>query len=136
MNKNEKNRNYQHQYIGTSGLLAHSDSALLAAERIRPNFPPQHPLAARIGLEDQIVPNDHIRGNILRPGGVYGYDGYQGVGNLPRIFPNMFLVGENDEVKIYGRRDRYFSVVHVSDLAAAYVLLVDSGAHGKVSSGR
>jgi len=131
LNKNEKNRNFQHQYIGTSGLLAHGDSDSFAVERTRPNFPPQHPLAARMGAEDVVVLNEQVRGNIIRPGGVYGFDGAP-VGHLPRLFAKMLLIGENDEVEYYGKKDKFMGVVHVKDLATAYVLLVDSGAYGKI----
>jgi nucleoside-diphosphate-sugar epimerase len=132
LNKSEKNRNFQHQYIGTSGLLAHGDSASFAVEKTRPSFAPEHPLAARMGFENNVVLSEHVKGNVIRPGGVYGYDGYLGIGSIPRFFAAYFMIGENDELEIYGKRDKYFSVVHVKDLAAAYVLMVDSGAHGKI----
>jgi nucleoside-diphosphate-sugar epimerase len=132
LNKTEKNRNFQHQYIGTSGLLAHGDSASFAVEKTRPSFAPEHPLAARMGFENNVVLSEHVKGNVIRPGGVYGYDGYLGIGSIPRFFAAYFMIGENDELEIYGKHDKYFSVVHVKDLAAAYVLMVDGGVHGKV----
>jgi nucleoside-diphosphate-sugar epimerase len=135
LNKAVKNRNYQHQYISTSGLLVYPDSATFASERTPPVIPPDFPmpqLAERARDEELLVTSDHVRGNIIRPGVVYGLDGNTG-GNLPRHLVRVFGLKPNDELVIYGQRQKEVGWVHVKDLAAAYVLLVNSGAHGKAS---
>ncbi len=138
LNKTEKNRNYQHQYIGTSGILLHADSPALAVERTRPvvsaNFPIPG-LLERAQAEEVITTNESFKGNIIRPGGVYGLDGNVN-GGIPetRFLHAAFSVGENDDLPIYGKPHKPYSVVHVKDLADAYVLLVETGAYGKASS--
>jgi nucleoside-diphosphate-sugar epimerase len=132
--KNEKNRNYQPQYIGTSGGLTHGDSPSLVSERSRPNVPANHPIpqvAERARLEDVVLTSEHIRGNVIRPGVIYGFDG-DSEGKMPRHLARLFTAGESEELVIYGKRDKQMSWVHVKDLATAYVLLVESGLHGKL----
>ncbi len=130
LNKTEKNRNYQHQYIGTSGMLVHDGADYVATERKRP-FSPIPVLMERILLEDRVMGED-INGVVMRPGAVYGLDGNLS-GPIPRLNERTFLIGQNDELKIYGKRDKKLGVVHISDAVAAYVLAVEQGVRGKVS---
>jgi nucleoside-diphosphate-sugar epimerase len=65
----------------------------------------------------------HLRVIILSPGFVYGPGG---------LFKQSFYdTLQKGQLRIFGKGQNYWSVIHVDDLAAAYALAVESEAYGE-----
>jgi nucleoside-diphosphate-sugar epimerase len=65
----------------------------------------------------------HLRVIILSPGFVYGPGGL-----FKQSFYDTFQKGQ---LRIFGKGQNYWSIIHVDDLAAAYALAVESEAYGE-----
>jgi len=108
-------------FIFTSGHYAHSDIPNIVDETHFPDkniIPPG--LKARIEFEQLVVKNKDLRGVVVRPGYCYGGDG----GVMENLY---FNIGENDDLKLYGRSDKRVNWVHVEDLADAFVRIAKVG---------
>lgn len=84
---------------------------------------PEHKLAFRMELEQKLFAMQiaNCRKVVLRPGFMYGMDGQSSVSGM------WFGMGEQGKAIYRGDRHKGWSWVHVSDLAAAYVRVAESG---------
>jgi nucleoside-diphosphate-sugar epimerase len=87
-------------------------------ERTEPN--PAHPLAFRRGLEKEALALRNASAVVLRPGFMFGNDGYNSVST------DWFAMAEDGEMVFRGDRERGWSWIHISDLAEAYRLAVEA----------
>jgi nucleoside-diphosphate-sugar epimerase len=87
-------------------------------EHTEPN--PEHPLAFRRGLEREALALGNVSTVVLRPGFMFGNDGFNSVS------ADWFaMAGEGDAV-FRGDRERGWSWIHIADLAEAYRLVVEA----------
>ncbi|CAG8539129.1 5901_t:CDS:2 [Ambispora leptoticha] len=100
-------------YIFTSGIWVYGENGSnVLTESSLPNNPPKH-IAWRIDVEKKIISSTDVNGIVFRPGTFYGKGG-----SLTAIWFNAALQGD---LKTPGKRDLRWAVVHVDDLADAYV---------------
>lgn len=81
---------------------------------------------AHTRVVEELLPlyrEQHLRVIILSPGFVYGPGGL-----FKQSFYDTFQKGQ---LRIFGKGQNYWSVIHVDDLAAAYALAVESEAYGE-----
>lgn len=85
---------------------------------------PDHALAFRMDMEQELfnLPIDRCRKVVLRPGFMYGLDGKSSITGM------WFGMGEQGKAIYRGNKDKGWSWVHISDLAQAYVRVVESAA--------
>lgn len=85
---------------------------------------PNHKLAYRMDLEQKLfaLPIPNCQKVVLRPGFMYGLDGYSSVS------ATWFEMGEKGKAIYRGDRSKGWSWVHILDLAEAYVRAVETGA--------
>ncbi|MFM2129667.1 MAG: hypothetical protein RL477_1213 [Pseudomonadota bacterium] len=81
-------------------------------ESVEPH--PDHPLAFRRTLEKEALALANVATTVLRPGFMYGNDGYNSVST------DWFAMAAADDVVYRGDRDKGWSWVHIADLAEAY----------------
>lgn len=87
-------------------------------ERTEPN--PDHPLAFRRGLEREALALGNVSPVVVRPGFMFGYDGYNSVST------DWFEMAESGAPVFRGDRERGWSWIHVGDLAEAYRLIAEA----------
>lgn len=87
-------------------------------ETTEPN--PDHPLAFRRGLEREALALKNVSTVVVRPGFMFGYDGYNSVST------DWFEMAESGDAVFRGDRDRGWSWIHVGDLAEAYRLISEA----------
>jgi nucleoside-diphosphate-sugar epimerase len=77
-------------------------------------------------MVEELLPlaqQQHLRVIILSPGFVYGPGG---------LFKQSFYdTLQKGQLRVFGKGQNYWSIVHVDDLAAAYALAVESEAYGE-----
>lgn len=93
-------------------------SAALMDESTEPN--PDHPLAFRRALEREALALANIATTVLRPGFMFGNDGYNSVS------ADWFAMAEEGDPVFRGDREKGWSWIHISDLAEAYRLVVEA----------
>jgi nucleoside-diphosphate-sugar epimerase len=70
-----------------------------------------------------LAQEQHLRAIILSPGFVYGPGG---------LFKQSFYdTLQKGQLRIFGKGQNYWSLIHVNDLATAYALAVESNAYGE-----
>ena len=82
---------------------------------------PDHVLAFRMELEKEAIVAEGFRTVVLRPGFMYGQDGYTSVSG------DWFEMGEEGNPVYRGDPEKGWSWVHIADLADAYVRAAESG---------
>jgi len=87
-------------------------------ETTEPN--PDHPLAFRRGLEREALAIANVSTVVVRPGFMFGYDGYNSVST------DWFEVAESGDPVFRGDQNRGWSWIHVGDLAEAYRLIAEA----------
>jgi nucleoside-diphosphate-sugar epimerase len=87
-------------------------------ERTEPN--PDHPLAFRRGLEREALALTKVSTVVLRPGFMFGNDGFNSVS------ADWFAMAEAGDPVFRGDRERGWSWIHIADLAEAYRLVVEA----------
>lgn len=87
-------------------------------ERTEPN--PDHALAFRRGLEREALALRTVGATVLRPGFMFGYDGFNSVS------ADWFALVESGESVFRGDREKGWSWIHIADLAEAYRLVVEA----------
>lgn len=87
-------------------------------ERTEPN--PDHPLAFRRDLEREALALKNVSTVVLRPGFMFGYDGFNSVS------ADWFELAESGEPVFRGDREKGWSWVHIGDLAEAYRLVAEA----------
>lgn len=85
---------------------------------------PKHALYFRMEMEKKVLALPGYRKMIVRPGFMYGKDGHSSMS------AQWFAMGEAGTVVYHGDVDKGWSWVHVSDLAEAFVRIVDTGGIG------
>jgi nucleoside-diphosphate-sugar epimerase len=96
-------------------------------ESTEPN--PAHPLSFRRELEKEALALRNVGTVVLRPGFMYGNDGYNSVS------ADWFAMAEEGDLVFRGDRARGWSWIHIADLAEAYRLVVeadDSAVRGEI----
>lgn len=87
-------------------------------ESVEPN--PSHPLSFRRGLEREALAIDGTGVTVLRPGFMYGNDGYNSVA------ADWFEMASAGDPVFRGDRERGWTWIHIDDLAEAYRLVVEA----------
>jgi nucleoside-diphosphate-sugar epimerase len=87
-------------------------------ETAEPN--PDHPLAFRRRLEREALALKNVRTTVLRPGFMFGYDGYNSVA------ADWFELAESGDPVFRGDRERGWSWIHIADLSEAYRLAAEA----------
>jgi len=87
-------------------------------ETAEPN--PNHPLAFRRELEREALALENISVTVLRPGFMFGNDGYNSVS------ADWFAMAEQGSAVFRGDRERGWSWIHIADLAEAYRLAAEA----------
>lgn len=87
-------------------------------ESTEPN--PAHPLAFRRGLEREALALGSVGTVVLRPGFMFGNDGYNSVST------DWFAMAKTGDAVFRGDRDRGWSWIHIADLAEAYRLAAEA----------
>ena len=87
-------------------------------ETVEPN--PAHPLAFRRGLEREALALRNATTTVLRPGFMYGFDGFNSVST------DWFSMAHEGEPVFRGDRDKGWSWIHIADLAEAYRLVLEA----------
>jgi nucleoside-diphosphate-sugar epimerase len=107
----------------TSGVWVYGDTELTVADEAHPRQPPRA-VAWRPELERLVLNAPRVRGVVLRPGVVYG-----GRGGLPGMW---FAGAEAGELRVPGDGANRWAMVHVDDLAEAYVRVAQADVAGEV----
>jgi nucleoside-diphosphate-sugar epimerase len=87
-------------------------------ESTEPN--PDHPLAFRRGLEREALGLKNVSTVVLRPGFMFGNDGFNSVS------ADWFAMAEAGDAVFRGDREKGWSWIHISDLAEAYRLVIEA----------
>lgn len=87
-------------------------------ETVEPN--PEHPLAFRRTMEKEALAIANTSTVVLRPGFMFGYDGYNSVA------ADWFAMAAEGKVVFRGDLERGWSWIHIADLAEAYRLAVEA----------
>jgi len=112
-------RTPRRRFVYTTGCSIFGKvSAAVMDERTEPN--PDHPLAFRRGLEREALALTNDSTVVLRPGFMFGNDGFNSVS------ADWFAMAEAGDPVFRGDRDRGWSWIHIADLAEAYRLVVEA----------
>jgi nucleoside-diphosphate-sugar epimerase len=87
-------------------------------ETIEPN--PNHPISFRRQLEREALALSNVSTVILRPGFMFGNDGFNSVST------DWFAMAEQGDPVFRGDREKGWSWIHVADLAEAYRLAAEA----------
>lgn len=104
--------------IYTSGVWVHGDTGAGMVDETTP-LAPVRAVQARPAIERLVLEHPQVRGLVIRPGCVYG-----GRGGLTGMW---FEAAEKGELRVIGNGHNRWALVHVEDLADAYVRLTESG---------
>jgi len=105
------------RYIFTSGILVYGDHP---GKVLTEDVIPTHKfLGERASFEKEVTSTTDIDGIVIRPSYVYG-------GTMGGFLGGMFTVNSKSEIEIVGSPDKMWSWVHITDLANAYVLVVNA----------
>jgi len=102
------------RYIYTSGILVYNYNEL-----VDESYPTNGIFKWRTELEHHIIKTTDVDGVVVRPGFVYGGSG----GMISDIW---FSGGEKDDIEFHGSTEKSWGWIHVSDLAEAYVRVVEA----------
>jgi nucleoside-diphosphate-sugar epimerase len=112
-------RTPRRRFIYTTGCSIFGKvAAAVMDETTEPN--PDHPLAFRRQLEREALALTNVGTVVLRPGFMFGNDGYNSVS------ADWFAMAESEDVVFRGDRDRGWTWIHIADLAEAYRLVVEA----------
>jgi len=109
--------------IYTSGVWVYGDTGNELVDETTP-LKPARQVKPRPETERLVLEHPHVRGLVIRPGCVYG-----GRGGLTGMW---FGGDQKSEVKIIGDGNNRWAMVHVEDLADAYLRAAESGLKGEV----
>jgi nucleoside-diphosphate-sugar epimerase len=87
-------------------------------ETVEPN--PEHPLSFRRTMEKEALAIPNVSTVVLRPGFMFGNDGYNSVS------ADWFAMAQSGDVVFRGDRERGWSWIHIADLAEAYLLAAEA----------
>ncbi len=108
------------RFIYTTGCSIFGEvAAAVMDETVEPN--PDHPLAFRRVLEREAMALANVGTTVVRPGFMFGNDGYNSVST------DWFAMAKEDDVVFRGDTERGWSWIHIADLAEAYRLVAEAG---------
>lgn len=110
--------------IYTSGVWVYGDTRGTLVDETTPLAPPKM-VAPRPATEQLVLSAGHVRGVVIRPGCVYGYQG----GLTGMWFAGAF---QEKNLSAVGDGGNRWTMVHADDLADAYRRVGESGLHGEV----
>jgi nucleoside-diphosphate-sugar epimerase len=87
-------------------------------ESVEPN--PEHALSFRRGLEREALALRNVSTTVLRPGFMFGYDGFNSVST------DWFEMAEGGDTVYRGDRQKGWSWIHIADLSEAYRLVAEA----------
>ncbi len=105
-------------FIYTSGVWVYGNSGRQPVDEATP-LTPAKSVAWRPVMEQLVLSATTVRGLVLRPGCVYGKQG-----GLTGMWFSRAYSGQ--ALQVVGDGDNYWAMVHVDDLAAAYMLAAHS----------
>ena len=111
-------------FIYTSGCWIHGDTNGKLVDETTP-LSPAKMVAWRTEVEQSVLNAKNIKGIVVRPGCVYGKRG-----GLTGMW--FDAISRNADLKISGDGSNHWTLVHVDDLADAYVRIAGSGLTGEV----
>jgi nucleoside-diphosphate-sugar epimerase len=111
-------------FLYTSGCWIHGDTGGKLVDETTP-LSPASMVAWRIEVEQMVLNANNVKGIVVRPGCVYGKRG-----GLTGMW--FDAISRNDDLKISGDGSNHWTLVHVDDLANAYVRLAGSGLTSEV----
>jgi nucleoside-diphosphate-sugar epimerase len=121
-------RSSRRRFIYTTGCSIFGKVPVaIMDEHTEPN--PEHPLAFRRSLEREALALANVSTVVLRPGFMFGNDGYNSVS------ADWFAMAQEGNAVFRGDRERGWSWIHISDLAEAYRLAVEAEekvVHGEI----
>lgn len=106
-------------FIYTTGCSIFGKLPILVMdETVEPN--PAHPLSFRRTMEKEALAIPNLSTVVVRPGFMYGNDGYNSVS------ADWFAMATANDVVFRGDQERGWSWIHIADLAEAYRLVVEA----------
>ena len=108
--------------IYTSGVWVFGNTGNNLVDETSPLRPPKF-IEPRVRTEELVLQADTIRGTVLRPGCVYGRQG--------GLTGAWFAGAAGGDLKVVGDGNNRWAMVHVDDLAEAYLLLAESELAGE-----
>ncbi len=109
--------------VYTSGTWIYGHTGGRRVDETAPLQPPAY-AADRVLHERRVLDADGIRGLVLRPGCVYGYQG--------SLTAMWFEGAARGELEIVGDGSDHWAMVHLDDLADAYLQAAASGLSGEI----
>jgi len=109
--------------IYTSGVWVYGDTGDELVDETTP-LRPARQVKIRPEIERLVLEHPHVRGLVIRPGCVYG-----GRGGLTGMW---FSGDQKAQIKIIGDGNNRWAMVHVEDLAEAYLRAAESGLKGEI----
>ena len=110
-------------FIYTSGCWVVGNTGHKAADETTP-LKPAPSVAWRPEVEQMVLQSDSVKGLVIRPGCVYG-----GRGGLTGMWFNGAV---NGSLSVVGDGSNRWTMIHVDDLADAYVRVAESGLSGEI----
>ena len=110
-------------FIYTSGCWVVGNTGRKAADETTP-LKPAPSVAWRPEVEQMVLQSDSVNGLVIRPGCVYGERG--GLTGM------WFSGAVNGELSVVGNGSNRWTMIHVDDLADAYVRVAESGLSGEI----
>lgn len=107
----------------TSGAWVYGDTGPEPADERRSARPPEL-VAWRPAVERLVLEAPHVRGVVFRPGVAYG-----GRGGLTG---QWFAGAQAGDLRIVGEGNNHWAMIHVDDLADAYVRAAEAGVAGEI----
>jgi nucleoside-diphosphate-sugar epimerase len=112
-------RTSRRRFIYTTGCSIFGKvAAPVMDEATEPN--PDHPLGFRRGLEQEALALRNVSTVVLRPGFMFGNDGFNSVS------ADWFVMAEQGDAVFRGDREKGWSWIHIADLAEAYRLVAEA----------
>ena len=112
-------RTPQRRFIYTTGCSIFGNVSVdVLDESTEPN--PEHPLSFRRGLEREALALSNVATVVLRPGFMFGNDGFNSVST------DWFAMAEQGDPVFRANHDIGWSWIHIADLAEAYRLAVEA----------
>lgn len=110
-------------FIYTSGCWVVGNTGLKAADETTP-LNPAPSVAWRPDVEQAVLQSNAVKGLVVRPGCVYGERG--GLTGM------WFSGAVNGNLSVVGDGTNHWTMIHVEDLADAYVRIAESGLNGEI----
>ena len=114
----------QKTFIFTSGVWVYGNNGMSAVDECSALSPPKH-VAWRPAHEQMVLQASHVRGIVIRPGCVYGK-----TGSLTEMW--FEPASRNETIRVVGDGRNHWSMVHVDDLADAYLRTAESNLNAEL----